>query len=655
MTPAETSKQGSGPDRAPGQAPGADLVPASGTAGAVNQGAAGDAPPPARKPPKPELHLDQHTAYLARRFWRDWVVHRWRKLLLALFLMALVAGASAAYPQVIKYAYDSLNDGDVVELKIVVALVIGVTAFRALVLYLQVIVANGIVLRTTVDLQKAVFAKLLGSDYARLARDTPGHMVSRLTNDMQYIQAACLVALNSAVRDSLTLAAVIAVMFYTDWLITFLVLCVYPLAAVPIVGIGKRLRRTARRTQADLANMTSELSETLGGARLIKTYRLEDYTSGRLNERFDNVFRLRMKAVRAKAALDPMLEALGGVAVGGVIALTTYRISTGDMTVGDFMAFLTALFMAAQPIRGLGNLNARLQEGLAAVERVFSVLDEQAAVADAPTAKPLRIETGKISFRDVTFRYEPDEEPVVRGFTLDVPGASTLALVGRSGAGKSTIINLVPRLFDVTDGRILVDGQNVRDVTIASLRDAVSIVSQDITLFNDTVYANIAMGRLDASRDDVHEAARQAMAHEFISTLPDGYDTVLGDRGMRLSGGQRQRIALARAILKDAPILLLDEATSALDTESERLVQQALATFSRDRTTLVIAHRLSTVQNADCICVMDRGVIVETGRHGELIAAAGAYADLVAAQIHGPSAVEAAGEEVVDDATAEAG
>ena len=493
--------------------------------------------------------------------------------------------------------------------------------------------ANRIVLRIAVDLQRAIFAHLLASDYARLVRDAPGDLVSRLTNDIQYVQSACLVTLNSAVRDSLTIVAVVAVMFYTDWPMTLLVLCVYPLAALPIIGIGKRLRRNARRTQAGLGNMTSELSENLGGARLIKTYRLEPYAAERLNDRFEQIFRLRLKAVRARAALDPMLEALGGVAVGGVIALTTWRISTGHMTVGDFMGFITALFMAAQPIRGLGNLNARLQEGLAAVERIFHLLDEKPGIVNAPGAKPLTISDGAIRFESISFAYDLDENRAINNFTLDIPGGKTVALVGRSGAGKSTIINLVPRLFDVSSGRILIDGTDIRSATISSLRGAISIVSQDITLFNDTVRANIALGRLEASMDEIGNAARQAMADDFIHELPDGYDTVLGDRGMRLSGGQRQRIALARAILKDAPILLLDEATSALDTESERMVQQALTSFSRDRTTLVIAHRLSTVQNADLICVMDKGTIIEKGTHDELVKAGGAYANLVLAQL----------------------
>jgi subfamily B ATP-binding cassette protein MsbA len=297
------------------------------------------------------------------------------------------------------------------------------------------------------------------------------------------------------------------------------------------------------------------------------------------------------------------------------------------------MGFVTALLMAAQPIRGLGNLSARVQEGLAAAERVYQQLDQPPTVVDRPGARPLVISNGSISFEDVGFTYPAGRQArAVHGFTLSVPGGQTVALVGRSGGGKSTIINLVPRLFDVDTGRITIDGQDIRDVTLESLRGSIAIVSQDVTLFDDTIRANVALGRLNAADAEISAAAKAAAAHEFIMEQPNGYDTRIGDRGSRLSGGQRQRLALARAILRDAPILLLDEATSALDTESERLVQEALARFTRNRTTLVIAHRLSTVQNADLICVMDAGEIVEVGTHRELYQRNGAYTRLCEAQ-----------------------
>lgn len=574
-----------------------------------------------------------HTIVLLKRCWRDWVVHRWRQLILAFVLMAAVAATTGAYPLIISQSFDMLSAGDLGVLPIVLVVIICATALRALFLYLQTVVTNKIVMRLAVDIQRDVFSHLIRSDFARLTRDTPGHLVSRLTNDVNYVQVASLGVLNTAIRDILTVIALVGSMFYLDWVMSLIVLGVYPLAAIPIANIGHRLRRVAKNTQLQLGDMTAQLTESLSGARLIKTYSLESYAVDRLNSRFEDIFKLRMKAVRSKAQLDPMLELLGGIAVAGVVALASYRIASGIQTVGDFTGFVTALLMAAQPIRALGNLNAKLQEGLAAAQRVFELLDEEPSIVDTPQAYPLKVSKGSLEFETVAFTYDGNEEPAVRDFTLVVPGGCTVALVGRSGAGKSTIINLVPRLFDVSAGQIAIDGQNICDVKVATLRDAISIVSQDITLFNDTLHANIALGQLGAARNSIVQAAKAARADEFIEQLPEGYDTIIGDRGMRLSGGQRQRIALARAILKDAPILLLDEATSALDTHSEWLVQQALARFSQNRTTLVIAHRLSTVQNADLICVMDAGTIVERGTHTELRAKSGLYEQMILSQL----------------------
>lgn len=584
--------------------------------------------PPAKKP-KMRLRLDEASRTLLNRFMADWVWPRWKELLQILALTGCLAAATGGYPTVIKLSFDTLMAGDRSILPWVLGAIIGITLLRSTFLYLQAVASNRFVFHITTDMQKLAFSNLIAADFARLSRDTPGRLVSKLTNDIGFVQLAVTAGLSSAVRDTLSVIALLISMIYLDWMMTLLVLGVYPFAALPIATISDRLRKVAKRTQNELGDMTSLLTEKLSGARLIKSFQLENYATTKLDKSFDQVFDLRMKAVKTRARLDPMLEALGGLAVAGVVAFAYLRISKGISTVGDFMGFVTALLMAAQPIRAIGNLSGKLHEGLAAAESIYGLIDEKPTVIDKPGAKPLAVSAGAISFRNVGFSYGPERtDRAVFDFTLDVAGGKTVALVGRSGAGKSTVINLVPRLFDVTEGQILIDGQDIRNVTLTSLRREVAIVSQDITLFDDTIAANIALGRLGASEADIIAAAKAAAAHDFIMAQPQGYQTLIGDRGGRLSGGQRQRLALARAILKDAPILLLDEATSALDTESEQLVQEALARFTRNRTTLVIAHRLSTVQRADLICVMEAGCIIERGTHAELLARNGAYSRL---------------------------
>ncbi|MGF1651163.1 MAG: ABC transporter ATP-binding protein [Hyphomicrobiaceae bacterium] len=584
--------------------------------------------------------LDRSIWMLLRRFVSDWLWPRRALILRILLLTALLAAVTGGYPLIIKLSFDALLAGQTDLLPIVLASIVAVTAARSVLLYTQSIETQKLVIGVGTDLRKSGFARLLSLDFLRVSRDPAGAHVSRLTNEVTFIENGIGAALNSAVRDPLSIAVLVGTMFYLDWVMSAVVLLVYPIAILPILTISRRLLSVAKRTQSGLGSMTSLLTEYFQATRLIKSYRLEGYASERAGDSFDTLRDLRLKAARNKARIDPLLEALGGVAVAGVIALATWRVSSGASTVGDFMGFVSALLMAAQPIRGLGKLSANLQEAFAAIERFYELADEIPHIVDRPNAAALRVRAGEIRFETVSFAF-PSRSDVLAldGVSLVAPPGATVALVGRSGSGKSTLINLVPRLFDADKGRVLIDGQDVRDVTLASLRGSIAVVSQDVTLFDDTIRANIAIARQAASEDQIVAAARAAAAHEFIAALPQGYDTRVGDGGGRLSGGQRQRIALARAFLTEAPILLLDEATSALDAESEQLVQAALQRFASARTTLVIAHRLSTVQRADMICVMDRGRIVETGTHADLMGADGLYATLVKTQLSGDAAL----------------
>ncbi len=586
--------------------------------------------------------LDARTWPLVKRLWHDWVRVHWRRITASLVLMAVIAGATGAYPLVIDYAYDLFEARDPAIVTAILPLVVLVTLVKGGATYAQTVLVGAIVFRVIANIQKAMFAHLTAADLARLGREPTGRLISRFTNDTNIMRDAMTRVATGLVRDVLTVAALVGAMIYLDWALTLIVLVVYPLAALPVIAIGRRLRGTSADTQEHLGRTTAFLGESLAGARMVKTYGLEGYERARADGVFERLYRFTMRLVRGRAAVDPLLEVLGGVAIGGVIAFAGWRMTTGAADVGTFTGFISALLIAAQPVRAIATLNVVVQEGLAAVVRLYDLIDEPATIVDRPEAQPLAVSRGEIRFEAVRFSYGrgaaengTDGEVVDALDAVDLefePGVTT-ALVGPSGAGKSTVLNLIPRLYDATGGRVTIDGQDVRDATLASLRSAMALVSQDVVLFDDTIRANIAFGRLDASGAEIRAAAEAAAAAEFIEALPQGYDTPVGDRGLTLSGGERQRVALARAVLRDAPILLLDEATSALDAESERKVQAALERLSAGRTTIVIAHRLATVRNAKRLYVLDQGRVAESGPHDTLVAAGGLYARLCRMQV----------------------
>jgi subfamily B ATP-binding cassette protein MsbA len=502
--------------------------------------------------------------------------------------------------------------------------------------------------RVVRDVRNELHRHILGQSAAFFARHTSGQLVSRITNDVNQVQTAVAETLADLSRESLAVVGYAALLFWLDWKLAIVVLVAAPLVVYPLVRLGQRVRRTTRRGQEELEQVTHLATETFTAQRIVKAFAAEAREGARFSRATDRLYRTNMKVTSAVAALPPLMEFIGGVAAVGALWFGATRIQAGVLTAGAFASFLGAAFMMYGPIKKLSRVNASLQQTMAAAERIFSMLDTHTEVVERAGARPLPRLRTSVEFRDVTFAYDdrPDRLALHHASFL-VRAGQLVALVGLSGAGKTTIVNLIPRFYDVRDGAILIDGVDIRDVTLASLRAQVALVTQDTVLFDESVAANIAYGVPGAPADAIEAAARAAHAHEFIEQLPARYATRIGERGQLLSGGQRQRLAIARAILKDSPILILDEATSSLDAESELLVQDALANLMRNRTTFVIAHRLSTVRRADVILAVEAGCIAEIGTHEELVnRPGGVYAKLYALQAFEEPAGATVGEAV---------
>jgi len=565
------------------------------------------------------------------------------KFLIALFLMLLVGLTTAALAFLVKPALDDIFfQKKTAMLYLIPIAILAIYFIKGICSYGQAVLMNYIGQRIVMDLRNDLYNHIHRQSLSFFHSHPTGMLMSRITNDVNLIQSAVSEALTSLLKDSFSLVGLVFVIFYRDWQLAIIAAFVFPLTIYPIAKFGNKLRKVATGTQVTLGSLSNLLQETISGIRIVKAFGMEAYEGKRFNRENEELFRLFMKSASIRAVSGPFMEFLGGLGIAAIVFYGGYQVIQGASTPGTFFSFLTALIMLYEPVKRLTNVNNTIQQGIAGAVRVFEILDLKPDIANREGALDLPRVKGEIRLEEVSFRYE--EIPVLKGIRLAIRPGEIVAFVGSSGAGKTTLANLIPRFYDVTDGKILMDGHDIREITLASLRAQIAMVTQQTILFNDTVRNNIAYGDIRKDDDAIIEAARAANAHHFIEKLPRGYDTVIGEQGVRLSGGERQRLTIARAILKDAPVLILDEATSSLDTESEREVQVAIDNLMRGRTTLVIAHRLSTIQHADRICVLAGGRIVEEGTHEELLLRKeGEYSRLYTLQFREPKEGMAAG------------
>ncbi|MEK7229787.1 MAG: lipid A export permease/ATP-binding protein MsbA [Candidatus Binatota bacterium] len=562
------------------------------------------------------------------RYLRPYV---WPYFTIAMVCMAGYSATSGALPFLVQRVIDDVfAQKDKTSLFYLPFLIIGVFAFRGFVNFGDNYLTDYVGLRIINDVRDGLNRHLQSLSLSFFQRHPTGTLISRVTNDVSLVRSALTDSVASLIRDTTSLLALIVVAFLKDWVLATIAFVVFPASVLPITRMSKKIKRFTKRGQVAKGNLTNLLQESIQGNRIVKAFGMEKYEIDRFQEENQRVFKQSIRGSRTQAVVTPAMELLASLAIGAVVWYGGSSVIAGGRTQGEFMAFMTAMFLMYQPFKHLTRTYTTIQMGLAGAERIFEVLDEESEIKDRADARPISGFSRMIEFHDVSFGY--GDELVLNNINLKIRAGEMVALVGMSGVGKSTLADLIPRFYEVTSGKITIDGADIRDVTLQSLRFQIGMVSQHTFLFNDTVRNNIAYGDPSKDMDHIVAAAQAAYADDFIMALPQGYDTMIGELGMRLSGGQRQRLAIARALLKDAPILILDEATSSLDTDSERLVQEALENLIVRRTSLVIAHRLSTIRKATRIVVLVDGSIVEEGTHEELLARKSEYSRLYTLQ-----------------------
>jgi len=547
----------------------------------------------------------------------------WVKLVFAVICMSLVAATNGLTAFIVKPVLDKIFfEKNETMLYIIPIGVILLYFLKGVFEYLQAYLMGFVGQKVITDIRNLIFANLQRQPLVFFDKTPTGVSISRIMNDVNLLQSTVSDAFTAILKDAFTIIGLIFVVFYRDWRLAIIAFIILPFATYPIVAFGKKLRKISLKAQKSVARLTSFLHETITGQRVVKAFSMETYENRRFEEENDEMFRIILKRTKIRALSHPIMEVLGGIAIAVIIWYGGKEVISGTSTPGNFFSFTAALLMLYEPIKRLNKENHNIQQGLAASQRVFEVIDREPEILERPDAIQLDRVSGSIEFGNVFFKYE--EKMILNDINLTINKNEVLAIVGESGVGKTTLVNLIPRFYDVTDGKILIDGVDIRDATLSSLRKNIALVTQDIILFNDSIRNNIAYGVVP-DQERLESAAHMAYAHDFIIKLPKKYDTNVGEKGVRLSGGQKQRIAIARALYKDSPILILDEATSSLDTASEIEVQKALENLMKGRTTIIIAHRLSTIINANRIIVLEKGTIVQEGTHSTLIEADGPY------------------------------